>query len=505
MKNSDLHPGLNRIMILILFLCFKAVSGKAQNLPEAVLSLKNAITTQNHIILTSSISTSFMISVYDGHRASQMIEGLIKHYKDLTDIEYLSSNSTKKGQNIQVVCRFQNSKSFQSVISLNHQGKIERIRFFDKLYGCNVEDSSKFVTRIPFVFAGSKIIVRLRINESPKLLSMLFDTGADGVGLKKSVADEIGVFENRKQNTNVVGASMQIGISERNTLVFDSLKIPNQNIGLFPNYTDSLDGLFGAAFLRNYITYIDFENSVIELYNYGEKVYPEGFTAIPLHFTGLPAITAKTELNSGKELDATLLFDTGASYSFILFGGSVNRNDLLEGFTVQTRGNTVSFGQSTPTVTGLVNSFSFGNLTLTDFTATLQTQSKNDKSFQEESDGSLGIEIIKKYNWYINLAERQFQMKPNRYFTELLPFWLDRYMFGFDKDRLKVVSVNAMNPTEVLPIRPGDFIESMNGEAPYEYFKTNKIKEFQSILKTSEIELVVERNRQQFLVSLPTK
>jgi hypothetical protein len=365
--------------------------------------------------------------------------------------------------------------------------------------------SKEPVARIPFELQNSRIVVSMKINDSPKTLRMLFDTGADGVGLKKSVADDIGVKENRIQTTQVVGASMQVGISEKNTLVFDSLKIPNQNIAIFPDHNDDLDGLFGSAFLRYYNTCIDFENSVIELYSFGEKNYPDGYESIPLIYTGLPVVSANIQLNSGKELAARLFFDTGANYSLILFGGSVVKNDLEEGFRVQSRGTTVSMGRSTPTVSGIFDFVELGKSKLENFTGTLQTTTSNGQAFREEADGSLGIEIIRKFNWYIDLSNKEFHLKANKYFHDPLPFWLGGAFFSVTGDKIRVIGIKPSETGIPFPVQTGDIIESMNDETPVTYIQSKTGKELVTIMNSTGIELVVSRNDLQFLVTLPLK
>ena len=365
---------------------------------------------------------------------------------------------------------------------------------------------SKPVARIPFVFSDSRIIVHLKINNSNKELKMLFDTGADGVGLKNGTATEISLIENRKQNTQVVGATMEIGISEHNTLVFDSLKIPNQNIGIFPNHRDSLDGLFGSAFLRNFITFIDFENSVIELYPFSRMTYPEGYDQIPLLFSGsLPELSAEIMLNSGKKLNAKLFFDTGASYSMILFGASVEKNQLEKDFRVQSRSTTVSMGRSTPTVSGLFESMELGKWRLEDFMGTLQTFTENAKAFREEADGSLGIEVIRKFNWYIDLMNRRFYLKPNRFYNDLMPFWLGNVLLSTSGDRFKIAALTPLNPGENSELSAGDYIESMNDIPAAEFIRSKKPEELEKILKETGIEMVVSRGDSQFLYTMTRK
>ena len=192
-------------------------------------------------------------------------------------------------------------------------------------------------------------------------------------------------------------------------MVFDTTRITGQTIAIFPDFQDNIDGLLGGNILKSYLTEISFDHQLINLYTFGDSEQHRTGKTIPMEFEGIiPAIKTEIELNNGKETNATLHFDTGAKYPVILFSHFVNAHKLTENFKVESSGNTWSMGNTTPTTSGKFNRLQFPNVTLKNFTGTLQTASAIKKGMADEAHGSMGIEIIKRYNWVIDVSNRVY-------------------------------------------------------------------------------------------------
>ena len=490
--------------ISLLFLLAFSFTSRSQSPEELVKTLESAVKQRDPSIIKPFLSTDFRVHVYVIPQAYGMMENLFKNYKALDRFEYLGDEKSVNGSTVKFKCFFENAKEFESVLLLDSLGKIERIRYLDQLYGLNSDKESALVASIPFVFRDKKIIVKMKLNESPRELNMLFDTGADGVGMKKGTADAVGLVETRKQQTSVVGASTEIVISSGNTLKFDSLQIKNQNIGIFPSYQDDLDGLFGANFLHNYITYIDFDNSVIRLYSLGSFKYPEGGSFVPMVYdTGLPGIVSRVKLNSGKEITGKFHFDTGAGYPLILFSPFVGKNDLEKDFKIQSRSVNYSFGHQTPTVLGIFDHVQIGKYTIPHFSGTLQS-SDGKENWNVEGDGSLGMDIIKKFNCIINVLDLKIYLIPNKSFTEPLDFWLGPVMFGVKNGNLVVRSI-IPGSLPGIDLKLNDGISSINGKEVKDLCDINSILQLENDYRYNEIELIVNRNDLEFKLSMPKK
>jgi len=489
--------------ILLIFVFFLGhFLATAQSSDEIVKTLELAIKQRNPETVKPLLSPTFRVHVSGLPSSYQMLENALKSYKTLRKLEYVGETKTETESSIRIKCFFKDAKEFESVISLDSSGKISRIRYVDQLYGLFLEKESKLVATIPFVFRNGKIMVKLKINDSDKELNMLFDTGADGVGMKKEIADAIGLVETRKQETSVVGASLQVTISSGNTLKFDSLQLKNQNIAIFPSNSDDLDGLFGANFLRNYITNIDFDQSVIKLFSFGEITYPEGGTFVPLDYqTGLPGIDARFKLNSGKEMNGIFHFDTGAGYPLIFFSPFVTANELEKDFKVQSNGVNFSLGHQTTTVQGIVDNLQIGSFSIPHFSGTLQQSSGGGKAWTTESSGSLGIDIISKFNCWINVLDNKFYLIPNRSFKKPLDFWIGPVMFGLKNDNLVVKQMIPGTLTEP-EMRLKDGVSSINDRELKDLDDIATIIQLEKEFEAGGAELIINRNDLEFKVSL---
>jgi len=363
---------------------------------------------------------------------------------------------------------------------------------------------SKPVAIIPFEFRNDRIIVKLKINDSNRVLNMLFDTGADGLGIKKEIADAIGLKETRRQQAQVVGGSSEIILSAGNTLHFDTLQIKNQNIGIFPSYRDDLDGLFGANLLRYFITYIDFDHSVINLYRFGKITYPSGGTKIPLDYnTGIPGLKAKVKLNNGKVVLANFHFDTGAAYPLIFFGPSVKQNELDKDFAIQFKSTTYSLGHETATLNGIIDLLELGDYKVPHFTGTLQGYIDGMAFIGTNNDGSLGIKIISKFNCFINLPAKEFYMIPNKSFNNPIDFWLNKTEFGFVDDQLVIKQPSVLSQYDTSVPHLYDAVLSINGFRSDEFKDLKIVKQLEEVSLQQPIILEIARNGPPITLTIP--
>jgi len=490
-------------IILIILVILGDWAVMAQSPKILVKTYESALKQRDAEIIKPYLSGSFKIHVSQFPDSYKMLDHVLKSYNTLNKLKFLKEIKTKKGSEIHIKCFFEKLKNFESVICLDSTGKIERVRYIDQLYNLNSEKESRLVATIPFEFRDKKIMVRMKINDSEKELSMIFDTGADGVGMKQETADAIGLIKTRKQQANVVGGTSEISISSGNTLKFDSLQIKNQNIGIFPNYeSKDFDGLFGANFLRNYITFIDFDNQVIKLYNFGSIKYPDGGSIVPLDYkSGLPGIYSMLKLNNGTKVKSKLHFDTGAGYPIILFTPYVKQNDLEKDFQIQSHGSTYSLGHQTATIQGIFDSLQIGNFSVSHFSGTLQTGNV-DTNWDIDGDGSLGIDIISKFNCFINLMDSEFYLIPNQSFEKPIDFFLGPIAFGFINDKLLIKQIMPEFSSKT-NLKVGDVVVSINDKELSNLSDCNAIIQLEKEYKNGEIELIINRNNLEFQVIIP--
>ncbi|QKJ32811.1 retropepsin-like domain-containing protein [Mucilaginibacter mali] len=327
--------------------------------------------------------------------------------------------------------------------------------------------AQKPVTTIPFTVVNNAIVLRVKINDNPKPLMMLFDTGADGMALSKAAAADIGLKVDKVQNTSVVGGNMKIELSAGNKFQFENgFEYPNQSIALFNDMGKGLDGIVGNNITRYYITRVDLNKCEITLYPPDNYTYEPGGTVVPVTIPqGVFIIPGNVEVTPGKAYAGDFVFDTGASYNLICFRPFVRKNKLLvSGFVPDFTASTVSMGMSSPTFNGNSVSFSFANTQpVKNMPVTLMAGGGQNENWNPGFDGSIGMGIISRYNFTINRPKNEIYLVPNHTYGYPMSFALGGLLFAFNlKSELEVTGFYQLGNNNQAALNTGTKIISIN-------------------------------------------
>jgi predicted aspartyl protease len=276
---------------------------------------------------------------------------------------------------------------------------------------------------IPFDFQEGYIVVPLKLNGSAAVLRFLFDTGADGMAIRSSLADSVGLAVTHRQSANVVGGSVQIAVSAANTVhLTDSFSLKSQSIALFPTIKHDLDGVIGLNLAAGHVVSVDFDKQQIRLSPFGAHRHDGKATVIPIA-DGYKLVMLQGTLNivGKKEVTGSFIFDTGANYHLIAFSKFVRKNRLLlTGFQPEGQASTVSMGHATPVFYGKAHSFRLApDLVFADMPVTLQASTGAGSAGSADTtrhtpDGSIGIKLIQNFNFAVDLLRKELLLYPRR-------------------------------------------------------------------------------------------
>ena len=303
----------------------------------------------------------------------------------------------------------------ESVVAFDYAGKIAFIDYFDRLFGQSRYRQSLLVTEIPFRMIDNSIVLTLRLNDSDRNLSFLLDTGADGMAIRRSLADSLGIVSDYSRQASVVGGSAQVSISSGNSVYLtDSLTLVQQNIAVFDEVRHSMDGIIGLNLVKNYITEINFDRQKLFLYNFGDLHYADTEMRLPFRMHGsLILVPSVLNLTGDGAQRAWFLFDTGANYKLIVFSDFVEAHQLLKsGFVPESFGTTVSLGHSTPVCHGTASELVVGEIVTPNVPVTLQMGDQNNPSFRNAIDGSLGVQFWAGYHITIDMLKKEIHLAP---------------------------------------------------------------------------------------------
>lgn len=336
---------------------------------------------------------------------------------------------------------------------------------------------AKEVARIPFESENGTIILTVKLNDFPRPLRLLFDTGADGMAVEQSLADSIGLKVSRTQKASVVGGTVEISVSQGNTVHMGDFDFNNQSIAIFKEMHKGTDGIIGNAIARRYITKVDYDKKEMVLYSFGDYQYEKRGTAVAFTMpSGLFIIPGALSITTEPAHKGNFVFDTGASYSLICFRPFVKQNKLLvSGFKSEYSGATVSMGMSTPTFSGKAASFSFADMpSVKSLPVTLMAGGGQSESWNPGFDGSIGVRLISRYNFTINMQKKEIYLNPNKTYNYPHDFVIGGCLFGFSLDSvLEVISLTGPENPKIA-LKAGVKIKSINGISSAALLKDNK-------------------------------
>ncbi|MEE1944205.1 retropepsin-like aspartic protease [Pedobacter sp. KR3-3] len=324
---------------------------------------------------------------------------------------------------------------------------------------------------IPFESRNGAIILTVKLNDSEQPLKLLFDTGADGMAIGEALAQKIGLKASRWNKAAVVGGAADIGIAEGNTVHLGTFDLPSQNIAIFKEMHNELDGIIGNIIARSYVVKVDFDRKELSLFDFEGYTYEKQGTILPLtEPKGMFSVTGVLTVANGAPCQGNFLFDTGASYNLICFRPFVRKNKLLvSGFKPEYQGNTNSMGVNSPTFSGRAV-FAMANLpVLSQMPITLMA---GGSEANIPYDGSIGNRLLSRYNFTLNSRQREVHLVPNKSSAYPFDFAFGGYIFGFDTDgNLTVLDLVAREDSKN-QLKPGAKVKSING-LPVETLRNN--------------------------------
>ncbi|WP_343522713.1 retropepsin-like aspartic protease [Pedobacter sp.] len=461
----------------ILFLGFLvwSVQLRAQQANTLIESMNLMFAQKAVDPVEAKLSSSFSIAAYTRPSADRLLKTILERYP--CDSIQLKNETKAAGMMRLTIVPFSKGKAGkESSIYTDTSYKLLYADIFDQLYGMNRYKKSVLVAKVPFEVENGSIILTVKVNTCERPLKLLFDTGADGMAITKALADSVGIKASRQQNTSVVGGNMNIAVSEGNTIRLGTFVLKNQSFAIFPEMHKGSDGIIGNSIAKNYITKVDFDKKELSLYTFGDYTYQDEGISVPVTVpAGLFIIPGEVTVVPGQANTGEFVFDTGASYNLICFRPFVKKYKLLvSGFKPEYNGTTTSMGMSTPTYSGRAASFSFASMPrLTDFPVTLMAGGGQSENWNPGFDGSIGIRTIGRYNFTINMQQKEIHFVPNHTFNFPHDFVLGTYLLGFDPDgKLKLLSI--VGPVESEILQAGQIIESIDGVAAATLLKDSK-------------------------------
>lgn len=375
-------------------------------------------------------------------------------------------------------------------------------------------ENGKKSAKIKFDLVNNLITVPVELNGAH--LTFLLDTGVNTtVLLNLEEADSLQLKNAQKVNLRGLGGEELIEAykSENNHLkignaISENLTvylIYNEGVNFSPRLGVAVNGIIGYDFFKDFVVEINYARKFLRVYD------PDSFNkqlsnyneVVLRFFRNKPYVQSRVEIE-GKELVTTLLIDNGMGDAVWLF----NENSDIK-VPARSFDDFLGLGLVGDVIgkRSRIKSLELGGYRLNDVTAAFPDSiSVQGLKMFDARDGSVGAEILRRFNMFIDYGAQRIFLRKNKNFTD--PFNYDMsgiivehsgfvivetYMAvpnsdkGFDQGEVVViperqtqksfelqpafhiVSVRKDSPAYRAGLQVGDVLISINGKEAYKY------------------------------------
>lgn len=395
---------------------------------------------------------------------------------------------------------------------------------------------------IPFELYNNLILIHVEINDVK--LSMLLDTGSDkNLLFSFPENDTIEFFNTKKIKINgfgkgdliegLVSKNNKLKVKEYEDNNFELLLIIDENISIINKLGIPINGIIGYSFFKDYIVELNYQNKKIILHKTVESISKSKIKKFTKEKLSLiddkPYIKLKTNVGI-LDQDVLLLLDSGLGDGLWLFESDTLK--CSEKFIIDVLGRGLGgdvLGKKSRVKKLLVSKFILHDalVSFPDKTSYLKL------NIIKGRNGSLGGEVIKRFNWLIDYKSELVYFKPNKYFNEAFNYnmsgievqhegiqWIKEEIrsnttsssinaneFIFDDSNAKfnykyelkpvfeIYSIRENSPAMKAGLKEGDKILSINGKKDYTY-TIQKITDLFQSEEGKNITIEIEREGQ---------
>lgn len=374
------------------------------------------------------------------------------------------------------------------------------------------------ISSIPFDMIGNYVVIQVKINDSPPL-NLILDSGirntlitelfpGDGITLTYSDVKELMGLGG--------GTRLEAYSSNFNTLKIGKISMTQKTVYVLKEdvfniskHTGSkINGIIGVDFFEGYIIEINYSSKRINFYKKNELFQPpKGYGLIPLIIEGKKMFMELTVLQSDStHKKVKMLLDTGAEL-----------NGWFQSFkkeSVHIPGNSVRgiIGQGLngeiAGVFGRLPKICFGDFCLNNVIVSFPDSSSiSDIVSNSARDGTIGSQILSRFNLIIDFDNRKLYFKPNYNYDK--PFIYN--VAGIEIMQIipfipqtEVWLVWENSPAAIAGVKAGDKIIEVNGQKAFQ-FEMGEIKRILETPSKRPLTLTLLRDEKEIYVSIDMK
>ncbi len=380
----------------------------------------------------------------------------------------------------------------------------------NKVLGFSMEPGKKKV-QIPFELQNNLIVVPVVINGMLPL-RFIIDTGVQTAILTdKAFADILNLTYSRKFSISGPGGEKIVEAYVTNNISLDlpgirgrghALLVLEQDYLELRNYLGTdVHGILGYELFSRFVVQVDYEKKILTVF-LPEKFKPgRKFQVIPMRVEDTkPYITANVTLADGTSIISKLLVDSGASHGLLLEPTSDARIKVPE-HTVSSQIGRGIGGVITGKV-GRIKSLELGTYKLENALANFPDPNSYMDSLKRgrtQRTGTIGGEILSRFNVAFNFSKEKLYLKKNSYFKKKFYYNLSGLIIkakGSSLNTFEISEVRDQSSAQLADVQMGDIILTINGISAKDLSLNQILGHFNS-KPGKKVTLDIVRNGQQ--------
>jgi len=327
------------------------------------------------------------------------------------------------------------------------------------------------VARIPFRSVNGMVMVPVRINGSREL-NMVMDTGMSApivLLMHRELGEELHLEGG--QPVQIGGAGEQARPEGRlhagATVAFGGIEMPGQMVIAMDEARDTSswgwDGVIGKSIFDRYVVDIDFEHSVLSLYESG-SFQARGFKSIPMTLAaGIPTVEAQVENENGEKVPVRLVVDLGAAQALSL--QPETKRLMLPAKTITTIVGKGVQGEVEGRI-GRIRNLRLGPFTLPSVVSSFAREEAGTTcaGLGTGADGNLGNQVLRRFRVVFDYAHQRILLSPRPGYDRPFEHNMAGLVLRPRRDgSLSVRTVMEGSSAAEASIAPGDRILAIDG------------------------------------------
>ena len=363
---------------------------------------------------------------------------------------------------------------------------------------------AKLLTRFSFKqYSGGVMVLRATLGQVPDSLNFILDTGSGGISLDSSTCAFLNLKPTPSDTTiRGMGGEHKVSFLFNQQLHFPGLTVDRLNFHindydvLSSVYGEKIDGIIGYSFFSLYIVKLNFDSSIISVYQPGEIEYPKGGTLLRPAFTTLPIqnLTFKDKKKQG----FNFYFDTGAGLCFLLSEQYAKDSSILIYKRKPLNTQAEGMGGRLSMRLTVVKMVQVGNYKFRNVPTYLYEDDFNVTSYPFVG-GLLGNDLLRRFNLTINYPKREIHLLPNTHFSETFDYAYTGLAIYYIDGSIVVEDVIPGSPANKAGIKKDDLIIGINKDF------TNNIMSYKTILQSAKEKIKITLSRNNKLTQVTIK